>query len=242
MDSWTFAYSILLISRNEDTDIRNSRTEYQFYSLILIVNSFVCENTQYSKKENPRHASLRIRLEVQLLEEIGNSGLGSLFLDVVLVQVAVDYHYQIHIRLLEGLGNLLKAGLLLSRLSMLLGKISEVKLDVVSKMEFEWRNHLPRRHEVLEIHDLGKHLHRGSSLHGLLRHLRKHFTRRSRNTAHDSVRELVLVVSLLIHLHNNGLLSGIFTSENDNNLSGLKKLHHLRIRPIISNEACYLIQ
>lgn len=179
---------------------------------------------------------------MQLLEKIGNSSLGSLFLDVVLVQVTVDYQYQVHIRLLEGLGNLLKAGLLLSRLGILLGKISEVKLDVVSKMEFQWRNHLPRRHEVLEIHDLGKHLHRGSSLHGLLRHLRKHFARRSRNTAHDSVRELVLVVSLLIHLHNNGLLSGIFTSENDNNLSGLKKLHHLRIRPIISNETSYLIQ
>ena len=131
---------------------------------------------------------------MQLLEKIGNSSLGSLFLDVVLVQVTVDYQYQVHIRLLEGLGNLLKASLLLSRLGILLGKISEVKLDVVSKMEFQWRNHLPRRHEVLEIHDLGKHLHRGSSLHGLLRHLRKHFARRSRNTAHDSVRELVLVL------------------------------------------------
>ena len=42
---------------------------------------------QYSKNENPRHASLRIRLEAQLLEEIGNSSLGSLLRDVVLVQV-----------------------------------------------------------------------------------------------------------------------------------------------------------
>ena len=91
MDSGTFGYSILFISRTKNPDNRNSWAEYQLYSQILIVNSFVCENTQYSKKENPRHASLRIRLEVQLLEEIGNSSLGSLFLDVVLVKVTVNY-------------------------------------------------------------------------------------------------------------------------------------------------------
>ena len=82
---------------------------------------------------------------------------------------------------------------------------------------------------MLEVDNLGKHLHCGLLVHLLLVHSSSHLARWSSNSTNESVREFVLSVSFLIHLHNNSLLSSILARENDNDLSGLKTLDHLPI-------------
>ena len=80
---------------------------------------------------------------------------------------------------------------------------------------------------MLEVQNLREHLHGGSLLHFLLRHAGENLARTSLESANDSVGELVLRVSLLIHLHDESLLSGVLARENDYDLSSLKKLGHL---------------
>ena len=165
-------------------------------------------------------------LKSELLEEISNSSLRSLLGDFVLLQVPSLKCDSNYIRPLEGLSNLRKSGLLLLRSNLLLGERREIKLDVVSVGKRK-TGHEPSGHEMLEVHNLSKHSHGGSLHHLLFRHLRIHLTRRSRHSTHDSIRELVLAVSSFVHLHNDSLLAGVFTSRHDYHFSRLKTLDHL---------------
>lgn len=81
---------------------------------------------------------------------------------------------------------------------------------------------------MLEIHNLGEHSHLSSLVDLLLRHASGDLARSALHTDNHSIRELMLIAAVLVHAHNDGLLTGILARQNDNNLSGLKTLDHLR--------------
>ena len=85
----------------------------------------------------------------------------------------------------------------------------------------------PGGHEVLKIHNLGEHSHLSSLVDLLLRHASGDLAGSALHTDNNSIRELMLIAATLVHAHNDGLLTGILARQNDNNLSGLKTLHHL---------------
>ena len=129
--------------------------------------------------------------------------------------------------MLEHLANLLQSGLLCRRIYVALREFREVEFNVVST-SYPTVFLKPSRHEVLEVNNLGKHLHGSLLVHLLLIHSSSHLARWSSNSTNESVRELVLSVSFLVYLHDDSFLSSILARENDNDLSRLKTLHHLQ--------------
>ena len=82
---------------------------------------------------------------------------------------------------------------------------------------------------MLEVHDLGENLHGSLLVDLLLTHSSGDLKRSAIDTNDDSMGELVLIVSSLVHLDDNSLLSGVLARENNNNLSSLKTLDHLEL-------------
>ena len=85
---------------------------------------------------------------------------------------------------------------------------------------------------MLEVHDLGENLHGSLLIDLLLTHSSSDLQRSAIDTNDDSVGELVLIVSGLINLNDDSLLSSVLSGQNDNNLSSLKTLDHLSINHI----------
>ena len=94
---------------------------------------------------------------------------------------------------------------------------------------------------MLEVNHLGKHSHGGSLLNGLLVHRSGHLARSRFHTNDDGVRELVATSSLLAHLHDDSLLSGVLSSSDNNDLSGLDALDHLRVIRAAAKKTKYSI-
>ena len=92
---------------------------------------------------------------------------------------------------------------------------------------------------MLKIHNLGENLHGSLLVDLLLTHSSGDLQRSAIDTNDDGVGELVLIVSSLVHLNDDGLLSGVLARENDNNLSSLKTLDHLELIRIHSIEKIY---
>ena len=81
---------------------------------------------------------------------------------------------------------------------------------------------------MLKIHNLGENLHGSLLVDLLLTHSSGDLQRSAIDTNDDSVGELVLIVSGLINLNDDSLLSSVLARQNDNDLSSLKTLHHLQ--------------
>ena len=82
---------------------------------------------------------------------------------------------------------------------------------------------------MLKIHNLGENLHGSLLVDLLLTHSSGDLQRSAIDTNDDGVGELVLIVSSLVHLDDDSLLSGVLARQNDNNLSSLKTLDHLEL-------------
>ena len=167
------------------------------------------------------------RLETKLLEEVSDSSLVSLLGDIVLVQVPA-YHTTRTPPTRSGRSSTLSSELPFSPQASCHPWSDQQDRSPRCNYRVKRRAwNKPSGHEVLEVQNLREHLHRGSLLHFLLRHAGENLARTSLESANDSVGELVLRVSLLIHLHDESLLSGVLARENDYDLSSLKKLGHL---------------
>ena len=100
-------------------------------------------------------------------------------------------------------------------------------------------NRKPGGHEVLKVHDLGEHSHGGLLVDLLLAHSSGDLERSAIDTNDDGVGELVLIVSSLVDLDDDSLLSGVLARQNDNNLSSLKTLDHLQCHSSRTGEHSY---
>ena len=181
-------------------------------------------------------------LEVELLEEVSNSSLGLLLLVLILLQVATTHSYK---TLLTSPGRSWQwSSEPPSSCQPPLPPWAEQRSRTPQSIYHlrEWLHHKPGGHEVLKIHNLGEHSHLSSLVDLLLRHASGDLARSALHTDNHSIRELMLIAATLVHTHNDGLLTGILARQNDNNLSGLKTLHHLHTNKTLISIQTYGIR